>query len=98
LTGEPGPTDYVWNVKLACRKDTREQYHAWEQRAVDQLRAAWPPAELAALEAEARARLVAEGKPEYTLRGAVRVAVDTVLAAQAGLPSFEDWRHTHEAY
>jgi hypothetical protein len=22
LTGEPGPTDYVWNVKLACRKDT----------------------------------------------------------------------------
>lgn len=22
LTGEPSPTDYVWNVKLACRKDT----------------------------------------------------------------------------
>ena len=74
-----------------------EQYHAWEQRAVDQLRATLPPAELAALEAQARARLVAEGKPEYTLRGAVRVAVDTVLAAQAGLPTFEGWRAQQEA-
>jgi hypothetical protein len=27
----------------------------------------------------------------------VRAAVDTVLAAQAGLPAFEDWRQTPEA-
>jgi hypothetical protein len=35
--------------------------------------------EPAALEAEARARLVAEGKPEYALSLDVWVAVDTVL-------------------
>jgi hypothetical protein len=74
-----------------------EQYQAWEHHQLEQRRAALPSAELAALEAAARDRLVAEGKPEYTLRGAVRVAVDTVLAAQAGLPSFEVWRHTQEA-
>jgi len=75
----------------------REQYHAWEQRAVDQLRATLPPAELAALEAQARARLVAEGTPALALPLAVRVAVDTVLAAQAGLPTFEVWRARPEA-
>ena len=51
-----------------------------------QRRAALPPAELAALEAEARARLVAAGTPAVALPLAVRVAVDQVLAAQAGLP------------
>jgi hypothetical protein len=81
----------------ADERTQREQYQAWEQREVDQLRAALPPAELAAREAAARARLIAEGKPEYTLRGAVRVAVDTALAAQAGLPSFEAWRQRQEA-
>jgi len=40
---------------------------------------------------------VAEGKPEYALRGGGRAAVDTVLAAQAGLPSFEAWRQRPEA-
>jgi len=74
-----------------------EQYHAWEQRAVDQLRATLPPAELAALEAAAHAQLVAAGTPEFALRMGVRAAVDTVLAAQAGLPTFEVWRQTQEA-
>jgi hypothetical protein len=81
----------------ADERTQREQYQAWEHHQLAQLRAALPSAELAALEAAARDRLVAEGKPEYTLRGAVRVAVDTVLAAQAGLPTFEVWRHTQEA-
>ena len=55
------------------------------------------PQALAALEAEARARLVAAGTPAVALPLAVRVAVDQVLAAQAGLPSFEVWRQTQEA-
>jgi hypothetical protein len=80
----------------ADERTQREQYQAWEQRAVDQLRAALPPAELAAREAAARARLVAAGKPEYALTLDVRVAVDTALAAQAGLLSFEAWRQTQE--
>ena len=54
--------------------------------------------ELTVVVGDVRTRiLVAEGKPEYTLRGAMRVAVDQVLAAQAGLPSFEVWRQTQEA-
>ena len=64
---------------------------------MDQLRGALPPEELAALEAEARARLIAEGTPAVALPLAVRVTVDKGLAAQAGLPSFEIWRHTQEA-
>jgi hypothetical protein len=62
-----------------------------------QRRAALPPAELAALEAAQHARLVAEGTPEYALRMGVQAAVDQVLAARAGLPSFEDWRQMQEA-
>jgi hypothetical protein len=90
-------TQVVAQHAAADERTQREQYQAWEHHQLAQLRAALPSAELAALEAAARDRLVAEGKPEYTLRGAVRVAVDTVLAAQAGLPTFEVWRHTQEA-
>jgi len=81
----------------ADERTQREQYQAWEQREVDQLRGALPPGELAAREAEVRARLRAEGTPAVALPLAVRVAVDTGLAAQAGLPSFEVWRQTQEA-
>jgi hypothetical protein len=81
----------------ADERTQREQHLAWEYRQLEHLRAALPPAELAALEGEARDRLVAAGKPEYALTLDVRVAVDKVLAAQAGLPSFEDWRQTQEA-
>ncbi len=75
----------------------REQYHAWEQRAVDQLRATLPPATLAAREEVHHAQLVAEGTPAVALPLAVRVAVDTELAVQAGLPTFEVWRARPEA-
>ncbi len=81
----------------ADERTQREQYQAWEQREVDQLRGALPPGELAARGAEVRARLRAEGTPAVALPLAVRVAVDTGLAAQAGLPSFEVWRQTQEA-
>ena len=81
----------------ADERTQREQYQAWELRQLAQRRAALPPEELAALEAEAHARLVAAGTPAVALPLAVRVAVDQVLAAQAGLPSFEDWRQTQEA-
>jgi hypothetical protein len=81
----------------ADERTQREQYLAWEQRQLEQLRAALPPTELAALEEASRARLVAEGTPAYALRMGVRAAVDQVLAAQAGLPSFEVWRQTQEA-
>jgi hypothetical protein len=81
----------------AAQRAQREQYQAWEQHEVDQLRAALPPAELAAREAEARARLIAAGTPAVALPLAVRVAVDTGFAAQAGLPSFEVWRQAQEA-
>jgi hypothetical protein len=76
----------------ADERTQREQYQAWEQCEVDQLRGALPPEELAALEAEARARLRAEGTPAVALPLAVRVTVDKGLAAQAGLPAFEVWR------
>jgi hypothetical protein len=81
----------------ADERAQREQYQAWEQRQLAQLRTALLPAALVALEAEARARLVAEGTPAVALPLAVRVAVDQVLAAQAGLPAFEAWRQTQEA-
>ena len=81
----------------AAERTQREQYLAWQQQELAQLRAALPPQELAALEAEAHAALVAAGMPAVALPLAVRVAVDQVLAAQAGLPSFEDWRQTQEA-
>jgi hypothetical protein len=81
----------------ADERTQREQYQTWEQHEVDQLRSALPPEELSALEAEARARLIAEGTPAVALPLAVRVTVDKGLAAQAGLPSFEIWRQTQEA-
>ncbi len=81
----------------ADERTQREQYQAWEQCEVDQLRAALPPAELVALEAAAHAQLVAAGTPEFALRMGVRAAVDTVLTAQAGLPTFEAWRARREA-
>ena len=81
----------------ADERTQREQYQAWEQRQLAQLRTALLPEELAALEAEARARLMAAGTPAVALPLAVRVAVDQVLAAQAGLPSFEAWQQTQEA-
>jgi hypothetical protein len=81
----------------AAERTQREQHLTWEHHQLAQLRAARPPEELAALEAEARARLVAEGTPAVALPLAVRVAVDQVLAAQAGLPSFELWRQRQEA-
>jgi hypothetical protein len=81
----------------ADERTQREQYQAWEQRQLAQRRTALRPAALAALEAEARARLVAAGTPAVALPLAVRVAVDQVLAAQAGLPAFEVWRQTPEA-
>jgi hypothetical protein len=81
----------------ANERAQREQHRTWEQQQLAGLRAALPPAELAALEEASRARLVAEGTPAYALRMGVRAAVDQVLAAQAGLPSFEDWRQRQEA-
>jgi hypothetical protein len=81
----------------ADERTQREQHRAWEQQQQAGLRAALPPAELAALEEASRARLVAEGTPAYALRMGVRAAVDQVLAAQAGLPSFEAWRQMQEA-
>ena len=84
-------------TRQAAERTQRAQYQAWEQGEVDQLRGALPPEELAVLEAEARARLRAEGTPAVALPLAVRVTVDKGLAAQAGLPSFEIWRQTQEA-
>src|SRR5262249_36914631 len=81
----------------AAERIQREQYRTWEQQQLAGLRAALPPAELAALEEASRARLVAEGTAAYALRMGVRAAVDQVRAAQAGLPSFEVWRQTQEA-
>ena len=81
----------------ADERTQHEQYLAWQQQELAGLRAALPPEELAALEAAQHARLVAEGTPAVALPLAVRVAVDAVLAVQAGLPSFEDWQQTQEA-
>jgi hypothetical protein len=73
-----------------------ERYLEWRQRELRRLRAALAPAELAALEATTRARLVAAGTASCTLPFAVRFAVDEVLDAQAGLLSFAAWRQTQE--
>jgi hypothetical protein len=81
----------------AATRRWQERYAQWRQEAVARLRATLPAADLAALEAAHQARLVAAGTPAYALGLAVRVAVDETLEARAGLPSFEDWRHTQEA-
>ena len=80
----------------ADERTWHERYLEWRQRELRRLRAALSPAELAALEATTRARLVAEGTAPCTLAFAVRFAVDEVLDTQAGLPSFEAWRQTQE--
>ena len=81
----------------ADARQWEERYVQWRQEALAQHRAALPPDELAALEAESRARLVAEGTRAFALGLAVRVAVDAALEVRAGLPSFADWRQTQEA-
>jgi hypothetical protein len=81
----------------AATRRWQERYAQWRQETLAQLRAALPPAELAALEAAHQARLVAEGTPAYALGLAVRVAVDAALEAQARLPAFEAWRPTQGA-
>jgi hypothetical protein len=69
-----------------------ERYLTWQQQELARLRAAVPPADLAALEETTRVRLVAEGMRGYFLDFAVRVAVHDALATQAALPSFAAWR------
>ena len=75
----------------------QERYLPWRQQALGRVRQGLPAEALATLEAEDRARLVAEGTPVCALRMGVRAAVDTVLAAQAGLPTFEMGRARQEA-
>ena len=75
----------------------QERYLQWRQQALGRVREALHAPELAALEAEARAQLVAEGTLGCALGLAVRVAVDTALEARAGLPAFDVWRQTQEA-
>ena len=80
----------------ADERTWHERYLEWRQGEIRRLRAALPPAELAALEATARARLVAAGTVPCTLEFSVRFAVEEVLDAQAGLLSFAAWRQTQE--
>jgi hypothetical protein len=80
----------------AAERTRREQYAQWRQQALARLRAALPPAELAALEDAQHARLVAAGTAACALGLAVRVAVDAALEARAGLPAFDAWRQTQE--
>ena len=80
----------------ADERTWHERYLEWRQHELRRLRAALPPAKLAALEDTTRARLVAEGTAPCTLAFSVRFAVDEVLDAQAGLLSFEAWRQTQE--
>jgi hypothetical protein len=75
----------------------QERYIQWRQATLAQLRAALPAEDLAALEAGSRTRLRVDGTPLCALGCAVRMAVDEVLEAQAGLPTFEVWRQTQEA-
>ena len=81
----------------ADERTWHERYLEWRQHELQRLRTALSPAELAALEATTRARLVAAGTASCTLPFAVRFAVDEVLDAQAGLRSFAAWRQTQEA-
>jgi hypothetical protein len=80
----------------ADERACHERYLEWRQRELRRLRAALSSAELAALEATTRARLVAAGTVPCTLEFSVRFAVDDVLDAQAGLLSFAAWRQTQE--
>jgi hypothetical protein len=82
--------------QAAAERRWHERYLAWRQHQCAQLRAALPGAELAALEDAQRAQLIANGTPAVALDLALRVAVDTVLEAQANLPTFEVWRQQQE--
>jgi hypothetical protein len=74
-----------------------EQYLQWRQATLAQLRRACAAEDLAALEHQAHARLVAAGTPAFALGLAVRVAVDEALEARAGLLTFDVWRQQQEA-
>ena len=69
----------------------------WRQQELMRVREALPSEELAILEAEARARLVADGTPAFALGLAMRLAVDEALEARADLPAFAVWRQMQEA-
>jgi hypothetical protein len=89
-------TQAAAQLAAADERTWHERYLEWRQHELRRLRAALSPAELAALEATTRARLVAEGTAPCTLAFSVRFAVDEVLDAQAGLLSFASWRQTQE--
>ncbi|MGE3541361.1 MAG: hypothetical protein AB7N91_28500 [Candidatus Tectimicrobiota bacterium] len=73
-----------------------EHYLQWRHKALAHFRSTQPPEVLAALAAREEARLIAEGTAPFALGLAVRVAVDTVLEAQAALPTFTEWRRRHD--
>lgn len=70
----------------------RERYEAYRHAEIVRLREALLPEERATLEHQTRARLEAEKTPAFALGLAVRLAVDELLEARAGLPPFEAWR------
>lgn len=79
----------------ATERTQRERYAQWRQQQLAVLRAQLPETELAALEATAQARLLADGTAACALPLAVRLAVDDRLEAQAGLPDFAAWQQAH---
>jgi hypothetical protein len=81
-------TQQMETVERACYA----RYRAWQQQELARLRAALSPAELAALEATERARLVVQGTTPVTLEFDVHLPVDAVLDARAGLSMYEAWR------
>jgi len=81
----------------AAERTWQERYAQWRQDTLARLRHALPSEELAALEAEHHARLVADGTPAFALGLTVRVAVDEALEARAGLPPFDVWRQAQDA-
>ena len=80
----------------AQERAQQERYMQWRQQELMRVREALPSEELAILEAEARARLVADGTPAFALGLAMRLAVDEALEARADLPAFAVWRQTQE--
>jgi hypothetical protein len=74
----------------------RERYEAYRREELARLREALTLEELATLEQQAHTRLVAEKTPAFTMGLAVRMAVDEVLEAKAGLPPFDVWRQHQE--
>jgi hypothetical protein len=75
----------------------RVQYETFWQQEVRRLRATLAPDDLAALEATVRAQLVAAGEtPACALDTMVRVERDAILAARAGIPTFDAWQQQHQ--